>query len=106
MRHDRSIIGRVVDSGRPHVVAADPIPGNRGPEQNECQVAIPATLAAPIRVQDKTIGVIYAEHLEPRKYFASSDEEAVTFLAPKPPRRCGTSSSRPGCGPPTSIGSP
>ncbi len=78
--HDRSIIRRVVDSGRPHVVAADPIPGNRGPEQNECQVAIPPTLAAPIRVQDKTIGVVYAEHLEPRKYFTSRDEEAVTFL--------------------------
>jgi len=69
--HDRSIVGRVVDSGRPLVVAS-------GPDKR--QAAIPATLAVPVLVQDKTIGVIYAEHHEPGRCFTSNDEEAVGFL--------------------------
>jgi predicted ATPase/class 3 adenylate cyclase len=60
--HDRSIVDRVVHSGRPLIVAAD------------------STLAVPIRVQDKTIGVVYAEHHEPGRSFAAGDEDAVTFL--------------------------
>jgi predicted ATPase/class 3 adenylate cyclase len=75
--HDRSVVGRVVDSGRPVIVAADPVrPAGRGKRQ----AAIPATLAVPVLVQDKTIGVIYAEHHEPGRCFVPSDEEAVAFL--------------------------
>jgi len=33
-----------------------------------------------VLVQDKTIGVIYAEHHEPGRCFASRDEESVAFL--------------------------
>jgi predicted ATPase/class 3 adenylate cyclase len=69
--HDCSIVGQVVDSGRPLAVAA-------GPDKREG--AIPATLAVPVLVQDKTIGVIYAEHHEPSRCFTSNDEEAVAFL--------------------------
>jgi predicted ATPase/class 3 adenylate cyclase len=63
---DRSIVARVVDSGRPLVVAAD----SDGL----------ATLAVPIRVQDKTIGVVYAEHHDADAAFTPADEDAVTFL--------------------------
>jgi predicted ATPase/class 3 adenylate cyclase len=63
--HDRSIVRRVADSGSPAIVAA---------------ARIPATLAVPIRVQDKTIGVVYAEHHQPGRSFAAADKEAVTFL--------------------------
>jgi predicted ATPase/class 3 adenylate cyclase len=79
--HDRSIVGRVVDSGRPLIVAADPVrPGNRPAGRGKRQAAIPATLAVPVLVQDRTIGVIYAEHHEPGRCFVPSDEEAVAFL--------------------------
>jgi predicted ATPase/class 3 adenylate cyclase len=60
---ERSVVGRVVDSGRPVAVAADP-----------------AALAVPVIVQDRTIGVIYAEHQAPGRSFGSGDEEAVAFL--------------------------
>jgi predicted ATPase/class 3 adenylate cyclase len=63
--YDRSIVRRAVDAGRPLIVAA---------------ASIPATLAVPIRVQDKTIGVVYAEHHERGGSFAPRDEEAVAFL--------------------------
>jgi predicted ATPase/class 3 adenylate cyclase len=69
--HDRSIVGRVVDSGRPLLVATD---------SDKRQAAILATLAVPVLVQDKTIGVIYAEHHQPGRCFTSNDEEAVAFL--------------------------
>ena len=79
--HDRSIVRRVVDSGRPLIVAADPVgPGSRPPGTHQRQAAIPATLAVPVRVQDKTIGVVYAEHHEPGRGFAAGDEEAIAFL--------------------------
>ena len=79
--HDCSVIGRVVDGGRAHVVAADPAySGHRRPGRDKRQTAVPATLAVPVVVQDKTIGVIYAEHTEPGRSFASGDEEAVAFL--------------------------
>jgi predicted ATPase/class 3 adenylate cyclase len=63
--HDRSIVQRAVESGRPLIVAAD---------------STLATLAVPIQVQDKTIGVVYAEHHEPGTGFTPGDEEAVAFL--------------------------
>jgi predicted ATPase/class 3 adenylate cyclase len=79
--HDCSIVGRVVDSGRPHIVAADPAySGHRPPGRDKRHAAVPAALAVPVVVQDKTIGVIYAEHQEPGRSFASGDEEAVAFL--------------------------
>jgi class 3 adenylate cyclase len=71
----------VVDSGRPHIVAADPAhSGHRPPGRDKRHAAVPAALAVPVVVQDKTIGVIYAEHQEPGRSFASGDEEAVAFL--------------------------
>jgi predicted ATPase/class 3 adenylate cyclase len=77
--YDRSIVGRVVDSGRPLIVA--PVqPGQPAAGRDQRQAAISATLAVPVLVQDKTIGVIYAEHQEPSKCFTSGDEEAVAFL--------------------------
>lgn len=79
--HDRSIVRRVVDRGRPLIVAPDPVrPGNGPAGRHQRQAAIPTTLAVPVRVQDKTIGVIYAEHHEPGRCFTPGDEEAVAFL--------------------------
>jgi predicted ATPase/class 3 adenylate cyclase len=63
--YDRSIVRRVADGGSSIIVAAEPNP---------------TTLAVPIRVQDKTIGMVYAEHHEPGRAFTASDEEAVVFL--------------------------
>ena len=63
------------------IVAADPAcPGHRPLGRDKRHAGIPATLAVPVVVQDKTIGVIYAEHQEPGRSFASGDEEAVAFL--------------------------
>jgi class 3 adenylate cyclase len=79
--HDHSVVVRVVDSGRPLIVAADPVrPGDHPLGPDERQATIPALLAVPVLVQDKTIGVIYAEHHEPGRRFSSRDEEAVAFL--------------------------
>ena len=58
--YDRSIVRRVVGSGSPLIVAD--------------------TLAVPIRLQDKTIGVVYADKAEPGRHFTSEHEEAVAFL--------------------------
>jgi class 3 adenylate cyclase len=57
--YDRDIVRRAVDSGSPVITSA---------------------LAVPIRVQDKTIGVIYAEHHEPGRRFTPDHEEAVAFV--------------------------
>jgi predicted ATPase/class 3 adenylate cyclase len=70
--YDRSIVGRVVESGRPLV--------DRAASVRQRQAAVPALLAVPIVVQDKTIGVVYAEHNEPGKFFAAGDEETVALL--------------------------
>jgi predicted ATPase/class 3 adenylate cyclase len=79
--HDSSIVRHVVDTGRPLIVAPDPArPGNNPLGRRQRQAATPATLAVPVLVQDKTIGVIYAEHQEPGRCFASGDEDAVAFL--------------------------
>jgi len=79
--YDRSLVGRAVDSSRPHVVAADPVcTGHRPLGPDKRRAAIPATLVVPVLLQDKTIGVIYAEHQEPGRSFVSRDEEAVAFL--------------------------
>jgi predicted ATPase/class 3 adenylate cyclase len=39
-----------------------------------------SSIAVPIRLQDKLIGVIYAEHDQPGGHFTSDQEEALTFL--------------------------
>jgi len=79
--YDRDIVRRVVDSGSPLIVAADSVGLGTGlGRQGQHNATIPSTLAVPIVVQDKTIGVIYAEHHEPGRYFTSDHEEAVAFL--------------------------
>jgi predicted ATPase/class 3 adenylate cyclase len=84
VQYDQTIVRSAVDSGSPLVVAADPgrrsRPGNRSTGWLRHQAAIPATLAVPIIVQDKTIGVIYAEQDEPGRTFTVDHEEAVAFL--------------------------
>jgi predicted ATPase/class 3 adenylate cyclase len=79
--YDRELVRRAVDSGAPIIAAADTVGVGgalygrvgRGPQAQ-------STLVVPVRVQDKTIGVIYAEHHEPRKRFTAAHEEAVAFL--------------------------
>ncbi|WP_199193916.1 AAA family ATPase [Mycobacterium sp. ITM-2016-00318] len=79
--YDRELVRRVVDSGAPVIVAADTVGvggalyGRVGHDRQA-----QSTLVVPVRVQDKTIGVIYAEHHEPRKRFTAAHEEAVAFL--------------------------
>jgi class 3 adenylate cyclase len=62
--YDRDVVRRVMDGGSPVIAAA----------------ATPSVLVVPIRVQDRTIGVIYAEHDEPGRKFGVDHEEAVAFL--------------------------
>ncbi|OMB92203.1 cyclase [Mycobacterium colombiense] len=64
--YDRDIVRRVLDGGSPVIVAA---------EQRA-----PSVLAAPIRVHNSTIGVIYAEQAEPGRHFGADHEQAVAFL--------------------------
>lgn len=79
--HDEALVGRVVDGGRPLVIPADPLRRGDGPSARlGSHAASPATLAVPVLVQDKTIGVIYAERHEPGRCFSLRDEEAATFL--------------------------
>ena len=64
--YDRDIVRRVMDGGSPVIVAA----GHQAP----------SVLAAPIRVHDSTIGVIYAEQDESGRNFGADHEQAVAFL--------------------------
>ncbi len=64
--YDRDIVRRVMDGGSPVIVAADH--------------QAPSVLAAPIRVHDSTIGVIYAEQDESGRNFGADHEQAVAFL--------------------------
>jgi class 3 adenylate cyclase len=64
--YDRDIVRRVMDGGTPVIVAANH--------------QAPPILAVPIRVQDKAIGVIYAEQDEPGRTFGADHEQAVAFL--------------------------
>ena len=66
--YDRDTVRRVVDNGSPLVVVAD------------SHAATPSILVVPIRLQDNTIGAIYAEQREPGRHFNSDHEEAVAFL--------------------------
>jgi class 3 adenylate cyclase len=62
--YDVETVRRVMDDGSASNVAT----------------ATQSALVVPIRVQDKTIGVVYAEQDDPGTRFGPSDEEAVTFL--------------------------
>lgn len=64
--YDGNIVRRVLEGGSPVIVAAN----DRSP----------SILAAPIRLHDKTIGVIYAEQDEPGGNFGADHEQAVVFL--------------------------
>ena len=79
--YDREIVRRVVESGSPLIVAADPVGiGNALSRRPPRDKSIQSTLVVPVRLQDRTIGVIYAEHHEPGKHFSAAHEEAVAFL--------------------------
>jgi predicted ATPase/class 3 adenylate cyclase len=58
--YDRSIVQQVAKSGS--------------------SLSVATVLATPIIVQDKIVGVVYAEYLAPRKHFAPEHEEAVGFV--------------------------
>jgi predicted ATPase/class 3 adenylate cyclase len=72
--YDRNLVRRVADCGTPLTVTADATRrhGPRHPARS--------TLAAPIRVQDNIIGMIYAEHDDPARHFGPHHEEAVSFV--------------------------
>ncbi|WP_156623853.1 AAA family ATPase [Mycobacterium sp. 852002-40037_SCH5390672] len=64
--YDRDIVRRVLDGGSPVIVAAEH--------------QAPSILAAPIRVHNRTIGVIYAEQDESGRHFGADHEQALAFL--------------------------
>ena len=82
--YDRNIVRRVMDGGSPVIVAADQVhPGGRSPgrlQHQAAQASGPSILVVPIRVQDRTIGVIYAEQDESDRNFGADHEQAVAFL--------------------------
>jgi predicted ATPase/class 3 adenylate cyclase len=82
--YDTNIVRRVMDAGSPLIVAAGHVgPDSRPPgrrQQQQPQISGPSKLVVPIRVQDKTIGVIYAEQDESDRYFGADHEQAVAFL--------------------------
>ncbi|CDO09835.1 cyclase [Mycolicibacterium cosmeticum] len=61
--YDTSVVHRVIETGAPLCLTSDT-----------------SILAAPIRLQDKTIGVLYAERTGPGPPFCAQHEEAMTFL--------------------------
>lgn len=69
--YDTDVVRRVVDGGGSVIVASDHQSG---------QAARPSVLAVPITVQDRTIGVIYAEQGEYGRNFGADHEQAVAFL--------------------------
>jgi predicted ATPase/class 3 adenylate cyclase len=69
--YDRNVVRRVMEGGSPVLVAAD---------AQTAQTSRPSILAVPIRVHDKTIGVIYAEQDESGRNFGADHEQAVAFL--------------------------
>jgi len=69
--YDMDVVRRVVDGGASVIVASDHQSGH---------AARPSVLAVPITVQDRTIGVIYAEQGEYGRDFGADHEQAVAFL--------------------------
>jgi predicted ATPase/class 3 adenylate cyclase len=79
--YDRQIVRRVVETGSPLIVSSDLVSvGSALNRTARHEPQIQSTLAVPVRVQDRTIGVVYAEHHEPGKRFTAAHEEAVAFL--------------------------
>lgn len=66
--YDRDLVRRVMDAGSPLVVAADH------------QAATASVLVIPIRLHDRTIGVIYAERDQSGGNFTTDHQQAVAFL--------------------------
>lgn len=66
--YDRDIVRRVMNGGSPVIAVADH------------RAATPSILVVPIRLRDKTIGVIYAEQDKSGSNFGAEHEEAVAFL--------------------------
>ncbi len=66
--YDRSAVRGANDSGAPMRVPSDPAR------------RVGAVLATPILVQDRVIGVVYAEHQEPARDFTAVQQEAVAFV--------------------------
>ncbi|MGB5149889.1 MAG: AAA family ATPase [Mycobacterium sp.] len=65
---DRTIIDRVVETGAPVIVMADPVRRT------------PSVLAAPMILQDAVIGVVYAEQDGLDRSFTPDHEDAVAFV--------------------------
>lgn len=68
VRYDRSVVRRATDSGAPLRVPSD------------AARRVSAVLATPILVQDRVIGIVYAEHREPGHDFTPVQQEAVAFV--------------------------
>jgi predicted ATPase/class 3 adenylate cyclase len=66
--YDRNVVRAVTDSGAPLRVASD------------AARRVPALLVAPIPVQDRVIGVVYAEQREMGRDFTEVQQEAVAFV--------------------------
>lgn len=68
IRYDRNAVRAAVKSSSPLTVGSD------------AARRVTAVLVAPIVVQDRVIGVVYAEHREPGSDFTAVQEDAVAFL--------------------------
>ncbi len=79
--YDADVVRRVMNSGSPLIVAVGPArPADRSPgRQPPAAASRPSLLVAPIMVQDKAIGVIYAEQ-ELGRNFDADHEQALAFL--------------------------
>jgi len=73
--YDADVVRRVLESGSSMSVPADVAPPGRRQHP-----PTPATLAVPITVQDRTIGIVYAEQDGPGRDFGPEHEQAVAFL--------------------------
>lgn len=65
---NRDLVRQVAETGGPIRVMANPASGT------------PSVIAAPIRLQENVIGVIYAEHTELDRNFTPEHEDAVMFV--------------------------
>jgi predicted ATPase/class 3 adenylate cyclase len=81
--YDTDIVRRAMGAGSP-LIATDPVrPDNRSPgrrQHQSSQASEPSVLVVPITVQDRTIGVIYAEQDGSGRNFSADHEQAVAFL--------------------------
>jgi predicted ATPase/class 3 adenylate cyclase len=80
LAHDRSIVLAAARSGRPRVVKADTCRDEHPVGRPNRGAAIALTLAVPMCIRDKTVGVVYAERHEPAAAFGAGHEEALVAL--------------------------